>query len=179
MNNTRLPGPCPELFCLRRYLHILHTYGVRRGLEGALRSPCSLEGFERFAPFRAYRRGAPGAEHVALCLRKPRRRETEREARGPPRTWTAYTRMRCGATRDLAALRTAYRQATRFKPEGAGPSRRDGSAGTARHGDEGERIRRGRELRPLPALAICVLLHRVEDAKGHSAGHSKASRIGA
>ena len=33
LNNTRLPGPCPELFCLRRYLHILHTYGVREGFE--------------------------------------------------------------------------------------------------------------------------------------------------
>ena len=27
LNNTRLPGPCPELFHLRRHLHILHTYG--------------------------------------------------------------------------------------------------------------------------------------------------------
>ena len=61
LNNTRTPGPCPELFRLRRYLHILHTYGVRRGLEGALRPPCSQKGFGRFAPFPACRRGAPGA----------------------------------------------------------------------------------------------------------------------
>ena len=33
LNNTRLPGPCPGLFCLRRYLHILHTYGVQEGFE--------------------------------------------------------------------------------------------------------------------------------------------------
>ena len=61
LNNTRTPGPCPELFRLRGYLHILHTYGVRRGFEGALRPPYSQKGFGRFAPFPAYRRGAPGA----------------------------------------------------------------------------------------------------------------------
>ena len=33
--------------------------GFRRGLEGALRAPCSQEGFGRFAPFPACRRGAP------------------------------------------------------------------------------------------------------------------------
>ena len=117
---------------------------------------------------------APWAGHAALRIRKPRRRETEREARGPPRTWTTYTRMRCGATRDFAALRTAYRRAVGLGPEGVGSTE---ARGSARHGDEGERIRRGRELRPLPALAICVLFDRVEDAKGHSAGHSKASYI--
>ena len=35
--------------------------GGRKGLEGALRGPCSQEGFGRFAPFPACRRGAPGA----------------------------------------------------------------------------------------------------------------------
>lgn len=43
------------------------------------------------------------------------------------------------------------------------------------HGSEDERFDRGREPGPLPAFAICVLFDRVEDAKGHSAGHSKAS----
>ena len=42
------------------------------------------------------------------------------------------------------------------------------------HGGEDERFDGGREPSPLPALAICVLFDRVEDAKGHSAGHSKA-----
>ena len=42
------------------------------------------------------------------------------------------------------------------------------------HGGEDERFDGGREPGPLPALAICVLFDRVEDAKGHSAGHSKA-----
>lgn len=45
LNNTRTPGPCPELFRLRRYLHILYTYGGSEGIEGALRDPCSYEGF--------------------------------------------------------------------------------------------------------------------------------------
>ena len=43
------------------------------------------------------------------------------------------------------------------------------------HGSEDERFDGGREPGPLPAFAICVLFDRVEDAKGHSAGHSKAS----
>ena len=82
----------------------------------------------RVAAFPIYGRPtAPWAGHVALCLRKPRRRETEREARGLPRTWTAYTRMRCGTTRNLAALRTAYRRAVELGPESVGSSRGDGS----------------------------------------------------
>ena len=34
LNNTRLPGPCPGLFRLRRHLHILHIFGVREGFRG-------------------------------------------------------------------------------------------------------------------------------------------------
>ena len=214
-----------------------------------MRSPCSLEGFERFAPFRVYRRGAPGAGCVSLCLRKPRRRETEREARGLPRTWTAYTRMRCGAARDLAALRRHIDGQWSLDQKALGRAAATGARGSARHGSArsggtqsvgqhggGSRrndlplralppcdsmaylqMRRGaiprlsvrpygesadcgtleqkalakpsrhlmaaktsgltesREPGPLPAFAICVLFDRVEDAKGHSAGHSKAS----
>ena len=113
-----------------------------------MRSPCSQEGFERFAPFRVYRRGAPGVGHVSLCLRKPRRRETEREARGLPRTWTAYTRMRCGTTRNLAALRTAYRRAVELGPESVGSSRGDGSGALSDMATKASESGGGQRARP-------------------------------
>ena len=71
LNNTRTPGPCPELFRLRRYLHILHTYGVRKRLEGALRPSLYMDG---------PRRPGQGTLHCAAASRDGGRRNARHAA---------------------------------------------------------------------------------------------------
>ena len=85
LNNTRPPGPCPELFCDRRHLHILHTYGVREGSEGGFRPSLYMDG---------PRRPAQGTLHCASASRGGGRRSA-RHAGGR------------GALPDMAALAAA------------------------------------------------------------------------
>ena len=107
LNNTRTPGPCPELFRLRRYLHILHTYGARRGSRGALRAPFSYEGFRA--------RRVSGALRPSLHVDGTR---TEREGVAPS---MPAMPLYIDATRD-GAPHDAVRGASRH---GAGASRRE------------------------------------------------------
>ena len=128
LNNTRPPGPCPELFCDRRHLHILHTYGVRRGSG-------------RISAFPIYGRPtASCAGHAALRIRKPRRQETEREARGLPRTRDAHTRMRCGA-RSRRPPHGVSAGDLVLNQKALGQAAATGARGTARHGGTHSRQR--------------------------------------
>lgn len=109
LNNTRTPGPCPELFRLRCYLHILHTYGAWMGLGAALRTPCSQEGFGRFAPFPVYKMDAHGAGR--RCAFHARDASIYRcdAGRGASRRGAGRFTTRCGrlTTRDGALHVTA------------------------------------------------------------------------
>ena len=71
LNNTRLPGPCPGLFRVRRHLHILHISGVRRRLEGALRLSLYMDG---------PRRPGQGTLHCASASRDGGRRNARHAA---------------------------------------------------------------------------------------------------
>ena len=71
LNNTLLPGPCPGLFRVRRHLHILHTSGVREGLEGALRPFLYIDG---------PRRPGQGTLHCASASRDGGRRNARHAA---------------------------------------------------------------------------------------------------
>ena len=69
LNNTRTPGPCPELLRLRGYLHIPHTNGVRRGARGAHCGPLiARRGSGASRPSLHVGGARPGREGVAPSM---------------------------------------------------------------------------------------------------------------
>lgn len=174
-DGTRGTRPSP-------HLDGLYADALRRGT----RSRCSPQAYRRAVELGPEGVGSSRSDGSAgLCptWQRSQRRDTERWAAWggsrrndlplralPPCDSMAYLQMRRGAIPRLS-VRPYGESAdcgTLEQKALAKPSRHLMAAKTSG-------LTESREPGPLPAFAICVLFDRVEDAKGHSAGHSKAS----